>query len=260
MSQHERTLDLSVEVPGTLEEVWEAIATGPGITSWFATCEVEGRVGGNVVTDFGAHGKDSAEITDWDPPHRFRGEAPFADGTLAHEWLVEARAGGTCIVRVVASGFGTGDDWDATYDGLETGWRVFLENLRLHLTHFKGQRADMLHEVALLHDVAENDAWRALCDALGVPATLGPGDRLETAGDHVPALTATVESVGPNPYLLRVEAPLPGTGFVSAESCAGGVMLHVALYLYGDAAIARTAARDWAAWMPARFPAPASTH
>ena len=31
----ERTIELSVDVPGTPEEVWDAIATGPGITSWF---------------------------------------------------------------------------------------------------------------------------------------------------------------------------------------------------------------------------------
>jgi uncharacterized protein YndB with AHSA1/START domain len=259
-TERKRTLDLSVEVPGTPEDIWKAIATGPGITSWFAACEVDGRVGGSVVTDFGALGKDSAQITDWEPPHRFRGEAPFAGGVLAHEWLVEARDGGTCIVRVVASGFGTGDDWDAVYDGLATGWPTFLENLRLHLTHFAGRRADMLHEVAFLPDGVEEDAWGSLCAALGVPATLGAGARLETTGAGVPALAATVESAAPNPYLLRIEAPSPGTGFVSAEACAGGVMLHVALYLYGDAALADAAARDWGAWLAARFPAPASTH
>jgi hypothetical protein len=30
MSEHERTIDLSVEVVGTPEEVWAAIATGAG--------------------------------------------------------------------------------------------------------------------------------------------------------------------------------------------------------------------------------------
>jgi uncharacterized protein YndB with AHSA1/START domain len=260
MSQHERTLDLSVEVPGTLEEVWEAIATGPGITSWFAACEVEGRVGGNVVTDFGAHGKDSAEITDWDPPHRMRGEAAFLDGVLAHEWLVEARAGGSCVVRVVASGFGTGDDWDACYDGLSNGWPIFLENLRLHLTHFAGRSARMLHLVAPRPGTTADGAFAELCAALGVDAAMVPGARLETDNDGVPALTGAVDSVLPNAYVFRVDAPLPGTGFVSAERYADDVVLHVALYLYGDAAVADAAARDWGAWLTARFPAPASTH
>ncbi len=30
-----RSVQVDVEVPGTPEEVWQAIATGPGISSWF---------------------------------------------------------------------------------------------------------------------------------------------------------------------------------------------------------------------------------
>ena len=30
-----RSVEAEVEVPGTPEEVWQAIATGPGISSWF---------------------------------------------------------------------------------------------------------------------------------------------------------------------------------------------------------------------------------
>ena len=30
-----RSVQTEVEVPGTPEEVWQAIATGPGISSWF---------------------------------------------------------------------------------------------------------------------------------------------------------------------------------------------------------------------------------
>jgi uncharacterized protein YndB with AHSA1/START domain len=30
-----RSIQVEVEVPGSPDEVWEAIATGPGISSWF---------------------------------------------------------------------------------------------------------------------------------------------------------------------------------------------------------------------------------
>ena len=30
-----RLVDVQIEVPGTPEQVWEAIATGPGIACWF---------------------------------------------------------------------------------------------------------------------------------------------------------------------------------------------------------------------------------
>ena len=58
--------------------------------------------------------------------------------TFAAEWLVEARDGGTCVVRLI-SGFGSGAEWDAQYDATQAGWRLFLYNLRLYLTHFPGQ-------------------------------------------------------------------------------------------------------------------------
>ena len=41
-----RMVQAEVEVPGTPEEVWRAIATGPGISSWFVPTEIEERVGG----------------------------------------------------------------------------------------------------------------------------------------------------------------------------------------------------------------------
>jgi hypothetical protein len=30
-----RSVQVEVEVPGTPEQVWQAIATGPGVSSWF---------------------------------------------------------------------------------------------------------------------------------------------------------------------------------------------------------------------------------
>ena len=35
-----RSIQLEVEVPGTPEEVWQAIATGNGTTAWFTRAEI----------------------------------------------------------------------------------------------------------------------------------------------------------------------------------------------------------------------------
>ena len=50
----QRRIEAQIEVPGTPELVWEAIATGPGIAAWFMPLEIEGREGGTVYMDFGA--------------------------------------------------------------------------------------------------------------------------------------------------------------------------------------------------------------
>ena len=44
-SMQRRKIEVEVEVPGTPEQVWEAIATGPGIAAWFAPADFEQRVG-----------------------------------------------------------------------------------------------------------------------------------------------------------------------------------------------------------------------
>ena len=53
------------------------------------------------------------------------------------------------VVRLVNSGFGTGAEHDAQYDGMTEGWRLFMFNLRLHLEHFAGQTATAVLPMAM---------------------------------------------------------------------------------------------------------------
>jgi uncharacterized protein YndB with AHSA1/START domain len=137
-----RVIDLDVEVAGTPEQVWEAIATGVGISAWLQPTEVEEWEGGRFAFDMAALGldvNDSGRVTSWEPPHRFatgrvRWQAPGAPAALlATEWLVEAVSGGTCRVRMVMSGFGSGAAWDQEIQALTEGMRKALENLRVYL-------------------------------------------------------------------------------------------------------------------------------
>ena len=61
-----RSVQVEVEVPGTPEEVWEAIATGRGVSSWFVPAEiVESKDGApaRVVCHMGP-GHGAAETLD----------------------------------------------------------------------------------------------------------------------------------------------------------------------------------------------------
>jgi uncharacterized protein YndB with AHSA1/START domain len=93
-----RSIELEVEVPGTPEQVWEAIATGQGIAAWFVPAEVAEREGGTVSLDVGWGMQESGTVTAWEPPRRFAylEELPASEaapaGTLATEFLVEARS------------------------------------------------------------------------------------------------------------------------------------------------------------------------
>src|SRR4051812_3865815 len=100
---HEFELTHEIDLAATPEQVWAAIATGPGIDSWFmGRNEVEPREGGAAsmtMPGFTA----SSTVTAWEPPHRFgyRGE-PGEDGAfMAAEYLVEGRDGGGTVLRFV---------------------------------------------------------------------------------------------------------------------------------------------------------------
>jgi uncharacterized protein YndB with AHSA1/START domain len=255
-----RAIDLDIEVPGTPEEVWEAVASGPGITAWFVPAKVEGRAGGTVELDFGpGYGVETAQVTAWDPPRRFVAEVA-AEGrpAFAMEWLVEARDGGTCVVRLINSGFGQGAEWDAEYDATESGWRLFLNNLRLYLTHFPGQRCTSV----LVNGHAAGPVARAfgeLAATLGLPERAVEGEKVTATAPGVPPLAGVVELASENMLALLLDQPASGIGFVAAEPAGeGSAHASVYLYLFGADA-AEVAARDEPAWrelLQRRFPPP----
>src|SRR5215211_3681946 len=90
-----RWVQAEVEVPGSPEQVWQAIATGPGISAWFVPTEVEEREGGAITANFGPGMDSLSTITAWEPPRRFaadsRDDLAPGDPTIATEWFVEAR-------------------------------------------------------------------------------------------------------------------------------------------------------------------------
>ncbi|HEY6794084.1 MAG TPA: SRPBCC domain-containing protein [Kineosporiaceae bacterium] len=262
MSDTPRAIDLSIDVPGTPEEVWHAIATGPGISSWYVPHQVEERAGGAATASFGPGPEMQVEgrVAAWEPPHRVVFDKGENAGGLAFEWLVEARDGGWCVVRLVNTGFGDGGEWDDQYDALQEGWKLFLFNLRLHLEHFRGQQAAS----ALATHVWPGDpqtAWAGLTGALGVPAALGVGDRLDLDGGDGARLAGTVVDVADHRLALLLDTPAPGTGLVTAEGHGPCCALSVWAYLYGDDrdTLAPDVYAAWERWLSVQTPTPHET-
>lgn len=257
MTDEDRMVEAEIEVPGTPEEVWEAIATGPGITAWFVPTDVEERPGG-TVSQYHGEGpgmRQTADITAWEPPTRFAYETEWApdEGVaprrMASEFLVEAKAGGTCVVRVVNRGFGDGEEWDRALEGTRGGWGPALTSLRLYLEHFAGQAAAPVSTSGPLEG-ARADAWRALLDALGMPDA-GEGDRVAASADGAPEIAGTVEFARDTQMILRLERPAPGLGMVGVGGPGATAFGFLRAQLFGDGAAA-IAAREqgaWKAWM-----------
>ena len=103
----------------------------------------------------------------------------------------------------------------------EAGWRLFLYNLRLYLTHFPGQPcASVLVNGKAAGPVAR--AFGELAGALGLPAGAregrpGGGDRPRRAGAGRGGRAGQ-----PGMLTLLLEKPAPGVAFVVAEPAADG--------------------------------------
>jgi uncharacterized protein YndB with AHSA1/START domain len=259
--------ELEVQVPGTPEEVWAAIATGPGISAWLHPTEVEERAGGRFRFELGGAGPREGTVTAWEPPRRFvqeltwepAGDLPAA--RVATEWVVQARGDGTCTVRMTLSGFGAADGWDEELEGMAAGMRLALDTLVRYRTWFPGHRGHWLRAAAAAAGPPER-AWAALTGGLGLDRA-APGQRVATGAGGGPAFTGVVERVGGGDgwwdLLVRVERPQPG--FVNAYLVGQAGWAGLEACLYGDDAAAVTAREQpaWQAWLAARVgaaPAP----
>lgn len=161
----EHRAEYAREVAATAEEVWEAIATADGISAWMVPTRLDPRVGGEVSFDLGGF-RSTGVVTDYTPNDRFAYEEPWpiagpvdeipasmvewlhsigaslSDVTrdlasvtpIATEFLVESVSGGSCVIRVVTSSYGSGADWENEFfSEMITGWVEILDNLVAHL-------------------------------------------------------------------------------------------------------------------------------
>lgn len=250
MTDSSRSIEIEIEVPGTVDEVWQAVATGPGITSWYVPHTIEERLGGTAAFSFGPGMEGEGRITAWEPPHRFKIEGEESGEGLAFEWHVETRSEDTCVVRLVNSGFGDGGEWDAQYDAMTNGWAIFLTNLRLHLEYFAPMRATASLPMAVWERPLD-DAWTHLTDHLDIPAEVEAGDRITVSGQGAPHLSGVVVKASKGWYSLLIDAPAPGTGFISAEAHGDMTAVSIWTYLYGDEGKAASASSEsiWRDWL-----------
>lgn len=256
----QRSVQVEVEVPGSPEEVWRAIATGPGISSWFVPTEVEEREGGKTTADFGMGMLSESTLTRWDPPRSYVKEGEGMDPEappVATEWIVEAKSGDKCVVRVVHSWFASTDDWDGQWESVAQGWKGFFQVLRLVLRHFPGQPA-VAFDVPGMVGMSESEAWAALTSPFGVTdATKGQEVRSEAGA---PLLAGKLEVARQKEEdmsaILLIREPGPGICQFFATSMGGPIYVSARFFLFGQNATATVAEAkpEWSRWFSERFP------
>jgi uncharacterized protein YndB with AHSA1/START domain len=263
-----KSIEVEIEVPGTPEQVWNAIATGPGVSSWLFPIEIVEREGGAVSFDAGGGMESAGLVSAWEPPRRFVYGEPWesedgSTGSLATEWLIDARRGGTCLVRLVSSGFARRDGWEDEFESMSQGWDVYLSNLRLYLTEFPGERGSSVMVRGAAPGTVHG-AWEALRRALGL-AEAAEGGRVSADAPGSPTLAGVARSTFDASHhrglMLRIDDPAPGIGLVFGFAYRGEVYAAVQTYLFGDdgPALAAREQGAWEAWMGEHFPSAEAT-
>lgn len=145
-------MERTYEVAATPEQVWAAIATTDGIATWMVPARLDPRVGGEVKFDFGDF-TSTGVITAYTPNERFAYEEPWpidefrehidtinpagdeiSVGPIATEFLIESASGGSSVLRVVSSSYGTGADWEHEFfSQMAEGWIELLDRLASQL-------------------------------------------------------------------------------------------------------------------------------
>lgn len=248
-----RSIELEVVVEGAADEVWRAIATGPGITSWYVPHHFEERAGAAASVSFGPGIDVEGRVAAWEPPQRVVFDGGEGVDGFTFEWTVEPVDTATCTVRLINSGFGTGDEWDAQFDGMSEGWRMFLSNLQVHLREFKGQAA-VANLPTAMWPLDPAPAWARLTHDLGIPATPKVGDTVAVTAPDAPPLSGVVTEVAATRLTLHLDQPAPGTALVTAEGAGGQSSMSVWSYLYGDEGRAASEGNHqaWQQWLEAR--------
>ncbi len=242
-------LEHRIDVEATAEEVWEAIATGPGVDAWFmGRNEIEPHQGGRVRMTLRGE-TDEATVTAWEPPTRFASRTPEAtDGAFhAFEYIVEGRQKGSTVVRWVHSGF-LGENWEQEYEGLSEGDPMYFDKLRVYLTYFRGRTATPVSAFGPV--VPDRDeAWRTYRRGLGLEGPVAMHDVVHLTPAGLPELRGVVDWVSRDFLGVRTDDGIFRFMHISVFGGPTGVGHHV----FVDGLDQAETERAWGEWLSGLF-------
>jgi len=224
-----------VELPGTPEQVWDAVATGNGAAGWmFPTGEGAPSAVGEV---WAGH-----TVTVFDPPRHLAVRAESDEFTNALEYQIEAAPGGA-VLRYVHSGILTGD-WDAQYDGASRHTDFYLHSLGEYLGRFAGRTVTYVGASGP-EDALEPSAFAAVRAALGLGPDAAVGDRVGIDVAGAGRVEAEVD------YLEDIFIGLRGDDALYRFYGRGGMGMPVFAghHLFAEDADREAAEPAWTAWL-----------
>jgi uncharacterized protein YndB with AHSA1/START domain len=246
---HEFEVRKEIALDATPEEVWEAIATGPGVDSWvMGRNEIDPHVGGKTRMTLGGQTEEST-VTTWKPGGHLAYRTPEnADGTfMAFEYLIEGREGGGTVVRLVHSGF-LGDDWETEYEAMNEGWDMYLHKLAQYLTYFRGRRARVVSAFRPQASPPER-VWEVLTEKLGLSGTVNEGDRAHLTAEGLPEVEGVVDYAA-LPTFLGIRADDALYRFIHSGPERGNVIV-LGHHIFDEGIDEKETEQAWQSWLNA---------
>jgi uncharacterized protein YndB with AHSA1/START domain len=223
-----------IALPASPEEVWEAVATTDGTTAWLFPSEIDPA---------------GADTTVWEPPRHFAVRVERGEWFNALEFVIEARDGGTSVLRYAHSGIFV-DDWDTQYDAVQQHTDFYLHTLGEYLKHFGGRRATYVGDppvgVEGPASSASPEGFHRLQQALGLSADLHDGDVVRLTPSGLDPTDGVVNYLRPNFTGIRTSDAL----YCLFGRGAFGQPVAISIHAFAagiDAELTTAAWREWLA-------------
>jgi hypothetical protein len=217
-----------VELPATPDEVWEAVATAPGMASWL------------FPEDPGPDAKVEA-----DRPRRFAVRSEFGGSAFnSVEFVIEAH-GDRAILRYVHSGVFDDAGWDDQFDAVDGHTDFYLHTLGQYLEHFSPRTATYVGGgpggLSGPEASMAPDGFTKLQAALGVDGA-GPGDTVRLAHAGVDGVVDYKTE-----HFLGVRTGDALYRFFGRNAFGGPVGMSI--HHFGEGVDAEAEGRSWTEWM-----------
>ena len=254
MSPPERRVEKSIELAATPEEVWAAVATAPGLSTWFVP-HTDDAATDEKEADFGGGQTATGRLLALEPGRRVKYGAPEGSpqdqNGFALEFLVEGRGQGSTVLRLMHSGF-SGESWEQEYEGTNRGWDLFLHNLASYFRYFRGKPVKNVVAMSFTSADAAN-VWERFHHALGIAQDTSRGDKVTLTPAGMAPIEGVVDVYERGAIGVRSEDGLLRFGGLGADF---GGMVTATHYFYGVDLDTTEATNAWQDWLAGLFPAP----
>lgn len=234
-----------IELPATPEQVWEAVATGPGNLRWLFPMEIEPWEGGAVS-------RGPSTVTVWDPPGRFATRSENKDGfSGALEYLITVRDGDRTVLRTVIRWVHSGivdDGWEIRADAAEKHTDFYHHTLGQYLRYFNGRPAIYV-QIEQPATATEANAFTVLRRGLGITDDVAEGGTVLLTLPRLDPLDAVVDYL--TPYFIGLRTADGLYRFFGAN--AWGWPIRLGHHLFADDADQEKAEHAWRMWLDGVF-------